>query len=67
MVHVLHEVPEGAPVFTKGTELAEEFEEVRAREGEEVCLFSTSVLVSCVLGGFYFCCYFGLGGWSTIS
>ncbi|KAL9024552.1 MAG: hypothetical protein Q9180_007865, partial [Flavoplaca navasiana] len=36
VVHILHQVPEGAPLFTPGTELAEEFGEVRARSGEEV-------------------------------
>lgn len=36
VVHVCHETPEGAPVFTPGTELAGEFEEVMAVEGEEV-------------------------------
>ncbi|KAL8834007.1 MAG: hypothetical protein Q9176_007699 [Flavoplaca citrina] len=36
VVHILHRVPEGAPLFTPGTELAEEFGEVRARSGEEV-------------------------------
>ena len=36
VVHILHKVPEGTPLFTPGTELAEEFEEVRAGEGEEV-------------------------------
>lgn len=36
IVHVRHRVPEGAPVFTPGTRLAEEFEELAPREGEEV-------------------------------
>lgn len=36
IVHVTHSTPEGAPVFTPGTELAEEFEELRPREGEKV-------------------------------
>jgi len=36
IVHILHATPEGAPLFTPGTELAEEFEEVKAKEGEEV-------------------------------
>ncbi|KAF2729474.1 Isochorismatase hydrolase [Polyplosphaeria fusca] len=36
IVHILHKVPEGAPVFTPGTELAEEFKELQAQDGEEV-------------------------------
>ncbi|KAL8869885.1 MAG: hypothetical protein Q9174_003932 [Haloplaca sp. 1 TL-2023] len=36
VVHVLHKVPDGAPLFTPGTELAEEFEELKPREGEEI-------------------------------
>lgn len=36
LVHVLHKVPEGAPVFTPGTELANEFKEVAAK----VCLLN---------------------------
>ncbi|KAL8665812.1 MAG: hypothetical protein Q9202_001934 [Teloschistes flavicans] len=50
VVHVCHETPEGAPVFTPGTELAEEFEEVKAGSGEEVihkpkpCAFSDTTL-----------------------
>lgn len=36
IVHVLHQVPDGAPIFTPGTDLAEEFEELRPQEGEKV-------------------------------
>ncbi|KAF2431510.1 Isochorismatase hydrolase [Tothia fuscella] len=36
IIHVKHSVPEGAPVFTPSTELAEEFEEVAAKGKEEV-------------------------------
>merc|ERR1712029_506422 len=36
VIHVLHETPEGAPVFTPGTDLAKEFEEVKAKDGETV-------------------------------
>ncbi|CAL8579937.1 hypothetical protein XPA_005668 [Xanthoria parietina] len=36
VVHILHKVPEGAPLFTPGTELAEEFEELKPREAEKV-------------------------------
>jgi len=36
IVHVVHGTPEGAPVFTPGTELAEEFEELKPRSGEKV-------------------------------
>ncbi|KAL8966376.1 MAG: hypothetical protein Q9183_003398 [Haloplaca sp. 2 TL-2023] len=44
VVHVLHKVPDGAPLFTPGTELAEEFEELKPGEGEEahVCVSATS-------------------------
>ncbi|KAH7313546.1 isochorismatase hydrolase [Stachybotrys elegans] len=34
--HVVHETPEGAPVFTPGTELAEEFSELTPKDGEPV-------------------------------
>lgn len=36
IVHVVHKTPEGAPVFTPGTALAEEFDEVRQRGGEKL-------------------------------
>jgi nicotinamidase-related amidase len=36
VVHVVHATPEGAPVFTPGTPLAKEFEELEPREGESV-------------------------------
>lgn len=36
VVHVTHGTPEGAPLFTPGTELAEEFSELKPREGEIV-------------------------------
>lgn len=36
VVHILHSVPEGTPVFTPQTKLAEEFEELRAKDGEKV-------------------------------
>ena len=36
VVHVKHSTPDGAPLFTPGTELAEEFEELKPREGEKV-------------------------------
>lgn len=36
IVHVTHTTPDGAPVFTPGTELAEEFEELKPRSGEKV-------------------------------
>jgi len=36
IVHVTHQVPDGAPVFTPGTDLAEEFDELKPREGEKV-------------------------------
>lgn len=37
VVHVLHQTPEGAPVFTPGKGVAEEMSELKAREGEKVC------------------------------
>jgi nicotinamidase-related amidase len=36
IVHVVHSVPDGTPVFTPGTELAEEFDELKAKDGETV-------------------------------
>ena len=36
VVHVTHTVPEGAPVFTPQTKLAEEYEELAPRDGEKV-------------------------------
>ncbi|KAL8847617.1 MAG: hypothetical protein Q9221_007347 [Calogaya cf. arnoldii] len=50
VVHILHQVPEGAPLFTPGTELAQEFEELRPKDGEEViqkphpCAFTDTTL-----------------------
>lgn len=36
IVHVVHEVPQGAPVFTPSTPLAEEFDELKPASGEKV-------------------------------
>lgn len=36
IVHVVHEVPDGAPVFTPDTQLAEEFDELKPQGGEKV-------------------------------
>lgn len=36
IVHVVHEVPEGAPVFSRGTKLADEFDELTPISGEKV-------------------------------
>ncbi|KEF61298.1 uncharacterized protein A1O9_02863 [Exophiala aquamarina CBS 119918] len=36
IVHIAHKTPDGAPIFTPGTVLAEEFDEVKPREGEKV-------------------------------
>lgn len=36
IVHVVHETPPGAPVFTSGTELAEIFSVLKPRDGEHV-------------------------------
>ncbi|GKU07150.1 isochorismatase family [Fusarium langsethiae] len=36
IVHVVHATPDGAPVFTPGTKLAQEFDELKPRDGEAV-------------------------------
>ncbi|RAL16607.1 putative isochorismatase family hydrolase [Aspergillus homomorphus CBS 101889] len=36
IVHILHETPAGAPLFTPNTPLAEEFEELKPQAGEKV-------------------------------
>ncbi|KAH3979910.1 hypothetical protein HBI24_000600 [Parastagonospora nodorum] len=36
VVHILHKTPDGAPVFTPGTSLAEEFPSLKAKDGEEL-------------------------------
>ncbi|KAI1347456.1 Isochorismatase-like protein [Xylaria sp. FL0043] len=36
IVHVVHKTPDGAPVFTPGTPLADEFDELKPRDGENV-------------------------------
>ncbi|BFZ63320.1 hypothetical protein YB2330_004442 [Saitoella coloradoensis] len=36
VVHITHVTPEGAPVFTQGTGLEEEFEELKPRDGEHI-------------------------------
>ncbi|KAK4544778.1 hypothetical protein LTR36_004027 [Oleoguttula mirabilis] len=36
VVHIKHSVPEGAPVFTPNTSLAEEYDELKPQEGEKV-------------------------------
>ncbi|RYP59105.1 hypothetical protein DL769_008679 [Monosporascus sp. CRB-8-3] len=36
IVHVVHKTPEGARIFTPGTPLAEEFDELQPRAGESV-------------------------------
>lgn len=38
VVHVVQRMPEGAPLFTPGTELAEEFGELKPKDGEEVSI-----------------------------
>ena len=40
VVHVLHDTPDGAPLFTPGTELAEEFSELQPKDSEKVCTSS---------------------------
>lgn len=36
VIHVVHKVPDGAPVFTPGTDLAKEFAELTPKAGEDV-------------------------------
>jgi isochorismate hydrolase len=36
IVHVVHQTPDGAPVFTPGSKLAEEFDELKPKDGEKV-------------------------------
>lgn len=36
VVHVVHQTPNGAPVFTPDSELAKEFEELKPKDGEKV-------------------------------
>lgn len=36
IIHVTHKTPDGAPVFTPGTALAEEFQELTPQKGESV-------------------------------
>lgn len=43
VVHVRHETPQGAPLFTPGTELAEEFSELS--KGSEKEKVSTMILI----------------------
>lgn len=36
IVHIAHKTPEGTPIFTPGTKLAAEFDELTPRDGEKV-------------------------------
>jgi len=36
VVHIVHNVPDGAPVFTPNSKLAEEFDELMPKDGEKV-------------------------------
>jgi len=36
LVHIVHQTPDGAPVFTTGTDLANEFSELEPRSGEKL-------------------------------
>ena len=36
LVHVVHDTPDGAPVFTPGKDVSKEFDEVKAQDGEKV-------------------------------
>lgn len=44
IVHVLHQTPEGAPIFTPGTELANEFTNVAAKVGARECFCTFLIL-----------------------
>lgn len=35
-MHIVHDTPEGAPVFTQGTDLAKEFSELEPKTGEKL-------------------------------
>lgn len=35
-MHIAHKTPDGAPIFTPGTALAAEFDELKPRDGEKV-------------------------------
>jgi nicotinamidase-related amidase len=37
IIHVLHKTPDGAPIFTPGTELADEFKELTAKVRLSLC------------------------------
>lgn len=36
VVHILHKTPEGAPIFTPNTPLADEFAALKAKDGENL-------------------------------
>ncbi|KAJ4989119.1 isochorismatase [Stagonosporopsis vannaccii] len=36
IIHILHKTPEGAPIFTPNTPLSEEFDALKAKDGEEL-------------------------------
>jgi nicotinamidase-related amidase len=36
IIHILHKIPDGAPIFTPGTSLVEEFPALKAKDGEEL-------------------------------
>ena len=38
VIHVLHEVPDGAPGFTPGKDVSREYEDVKAKDGEKVIM-----------------------------
>lgn len=50
VIHIVHQTPDGAPLFTPGTQLAQEWEELKPKDGEEVitkvkpCAFSDTKL-----------------------
>ncbi|KFA63912.1 hypothetical protein S40285_03760 [Stachybotrys chlorohalonatus IBT 40285] len=36
VIHIVHQTPQGAPVFTPDTDLAEEFDELKPQQGEHI-------------------------------
>ena len=56
IVHIVHDTPHGAPVFTPGSKLAEEYDELKPLEGEKVIrkihpsAFADTELHTCLRG-----------------
>lgn len=41
VIHVVHKTPDGAPIFTTGTSLADEFDELTPKDGEKTIVKAT--------------------------